>query len=144
MQDMRSAVSNEYRKQAKKIKTISLDGVIPGTEDLRLIDTVTQDNLNFVIYVEGEEMNISYNIMVPERDRRRIGQKSDEILALESFLETKKLKNMQIAYDTAEEAKKKLPSLQAYRRTRGLKDALEIFRVNTSIFVVRRATDGQH
>lgn len=66
-----------------------------------------------------------------------MGQKSDEVLALESFLETKKLRNMQIAYETADEAKKKLPSLQSYRRTKGLKEILEIFRVDTSIYVVR-------
>lgn len=136
-QDMRSAVGNEYRRRKRQIRTISLDSIVPGTEGLRIIDTITEDNLNFIVYMEEEDMNISYNIKIPERNRRRVGQKSDEVLALESFLETKKLRNMQIAYETADEAKKKLPSLQSYRRTKGLKEILEIFRVDTSIYVVR-------
>jgi len=131
-QDMRSAVSNEYGRRKRQIRTISLDSIVPGTEDLRIIDIVTEDNLKFIAYMEEEDMNISYNIKVPERSRRRV-----EVLALESFLETKKLRNMQIAYETADEAKKKLPSLQSYRRTKGLKEILEIFRVDTSIYVVR-------
>lgn len=136
-QDMRSAVSNEYGRRKRQIRTISLDSIVPGTEDLRIIDIVTEDNLKFIAYMEEEDMNISYNIKVPERSRRIVGQKSDEVQALESFLETKKLRNMQIAYETADEAKKKLPSLQSYRRTKGLKEILEIFRVDTSIYVVR-------
>lgn len=137
VQGMRSAVSAEYSRRDRRIKTVSLDDVVPGTEDLRLIDTITEENLNFVIYVEGEDMNINYNVNVPERDGRRIGQKSDETIALESFLKTKNLKNMQISYDTAEEAKKKLPTLQTYRRKNGLKEAIEVFRIETSIYVVR-------
>lgn len=136
--DMGSAVHNERLKQRKyQRQTVSLDSIVAGTEGLSLMDTITEENLNFVIYVEGEEMNINYNVKVPERDGRRIGQKSDEILAMESFLKTKKLKNMQISYDTAEEAKKKLPTLQAYRRKNGLKEAIEVFRIETSIYVVR-------
>lgn len=137
IQGMRSAVGAEYNKMSRRIKTVSLDGIVPGTEDLRLIDTITEENLNFVIYVEGEDMNINYNVKVPERDRRRIGQKSDEILAMESFLKSKKLKNMQISYDTAEEAKKKLPTLQTYRRKNDLKEDIEVFRIEANIFVVR-------
>ena len=121
-QDMRSAVSNEYGRRKRQIRTISLDSIVPGTEDLRIIDIVTEDNLKFIAYMEEEDMNKSNNNKVPERSRRR---------------ETQKLRNMQIAYETADEAKKKLPSLQSYRRTKGLKEILEIFRVDTSIYVVR-------
>ena len=136
--NMGSAVHNERLKQReRRMQTVSLDSIIAGTEGLSLMDTITEENLNFVIYVEGEDMNINYNVNVPERDRRRIGQKSDEIIAMESFLKTKNLKNMQISYDTAEEAKKKLPTLQTYRRKNGLKEAIEVFRIETSIYVVR-------
>lgn len=93
-----------------QIQTVSLDGVVPGTEDLRLIDTITEDNLKFVIYAEGEDMNISYNVMVPEK-KRGFGQKSDEVIALESFLTTK-MENMRIEYETEEEAKKKLATIR--------------------------------
>lgn len=59
------------------------------------------------------------------------------MIALESFLATKKMKNMRIEYDTEEEAKKKLPNLQSYRRTKGLKEQIEIFRVEANIYIVR-------
>lgn len=47
------------------------------------------------------------------------------------------MKNMRIEYDTEEEAKKKLPNLQSYRRTKGLKEQIEIFRVEANIYIVR-------
>lgn len=136
-QGMRSAIGNEYRKRERRIQTVSLDGVVPGTEDLRLIDTVTNENLNFVIYVEGEDMNISYDVMVPERIRKGVGVKSDEIIALESFLKQKKTENMRMEYGTPEEAKKKIPTLQSYRRTNNLKEVFDVFRVESNIYVVR-------
>ena len=136
-QDMRSAVSNEYGRRKRQIRTISLDSIVPGTEDLRIIDIVTEDNLKFIAYMEEEDMNISYDVIVPEKKRKCIGKKSDEVIALESFLATKKMKNMRIEYDTEEEAKKKLPNLQSYRRTKGLKEQIEIFRVEANIYIVR-------
>lgn len=88
--DMRSAVWCERDKQGRRIQTVSLDGLVPGTEDLKLIDTITEDNLKFVLYVEGEDMNISYDVIIPEGRRKVTGQKSDEVIALESFLTTKR------------------------------------------------------
>lgn len=136
-QAMRSAIGNEQRKRKNQIRTISLDSIVPGTEDLTFMDIITEDNLNFVIYVE-EDMNISYDVIVPERKHvGGVGHKSDEVIALESFLATKKMKNMRIEYDTTDEAKKKLPSLQAYKRKNKLQNQIEIFRVETNIYIVR-------
>jgi len=49
---MRSAVDNERRKQSRRIQTISLDEVIPGTEGLTWADMVTEDNLDYTPYLE--------------------------------------------------------------------------------------------
>lgn len=51
-QAMRSAVGNERKKQEKRIKTVSLDEVIPGTESLVLADIITEENLNYVPYIQ--------------------------------------------------------------------------------------------
>ena len=51
-QGMRSAVDNERRKQSRRIQTISLDEVIPGTEGLTWADMVTEDNLDYTPYLE--------------------------------------------------------------------------------------------
>lgn len=138
-----SAVHNERALQSRRIKTASLDSPMPGTEDLRLIDTITEENLNFTAYVEGDDMNISYDVIVPERKRTGIGHKSDEVVALESFLTTKKMKNMRIEYDTPEEAKKKCISMQAYRRANKLQEAIEVFRDGMNVYVVRAKKEGK-
>ena len=48
---MSSAIDNERRKQKRRIQTISLDEVIPGTEDLTWADMVTEDNLAYIPYL---------------------------------------------------------------------------------------------
>lgn len=50
---MRSAVYNERRKQDRRIKTISLDAPIPGTDGLTWGDIVTEDNHNYSIYARS-------------------------------------------------------------------------------------------
>ena len=99
------------------------------------MDTITEENLKFVIYME-EDMNISYNVMVPERKRWNGGKKSDEVAAIETFL-SGKMKNMRIEYDTTEEAKRRLSTLQCYRRKNNLKEVLDIFREEKDIYVVK-------
>lgn len=140
---MRSAISNEQSKEKRRIKTVSLDSFIPGTEDMTLMETITDKHLHFIRYTEGEDMNISYNVLVPEKTRRTVGKKSDEIIALESFLSATKMKNMRIEYETAEEAKKKLPTLQTYRRKNNLKGLLDIFRDEKDIYVIRMKEGGK-
>ncbi|WP_217960207.1 hypothetical protein [Acutalibacter muris] len=49
---MSSAIDNERRKQRRRIQTISLDEVIPGTEDVTWADVVTEDNLDYIPYTE--------------------------------------------------------------------------------------------
>lgn len=48
---MLTCVGNERRAQERRIKTVSLDDIIPGTDGLTYADIITEDNLNFTIYV---------------------------------------------------------------------------------------------
>ena len=48
--NMRSAVSNEREKQSRRIKTVSLDAPIPGTDGLTLGDVVTTDHQVYNAY----------------------------------------------------------------------------------------------
>lgn len=137
-QAMRSAVWNEREREKKRIHAVSLDEIVPGTEDVTYMETVTEENLKFVMYVQGEkDMKISYDVLVPKRNQWRGGTKSDEIIALEAFLTTRKMKNMRFEYDTPEEAKKKLTTLTAYRRKNSLKEVFDVFRDDTNIYVLR-------
>jgi len=45
---MRSAIGNEIAKQNRRIKTVSIDDVIPGTEGITYGDTLTYDNLQYL------------------------------------------------------------------------------------------------
>ena len=47
---MQSAIGGEYAKQERRIKTISLEELIPGSEDVTYGDTVTNDNLDYINY----------------------------------------------------------------------------------------------
>ena len=96
---MRSAIGHELEKQKRRINPISLDEVIPGTDGMTFSDTVTYDNLNFVNYEGGEDMEIKYDVQLPERKSFRGAAKSDEILAIETFLKMKGKKNMCFEYD---------------------------------------------
>lgn len=129
-QSMRSRVHLERKKQ-DRLPTVSLDDLIPGTDGLTYGDTITYKNL---IY-GGNGMNISYNVKIPER--KRFGEKSDEVKAFESFMDSK-MKNMCIEYDTDEEAKKRAAVLQTYRRSIPNKDDFEVFKQEKSIYVVRK------
>lgn len=48
---MRSAVGNERKKQDRRIKTVSLDEPVPGTDGLIYSDIITESNLNYIPYI---------------------------------------------------------------------------------------------
>ena len=50
--NMSSAVYNERKKQNRRIKTVSLDDPIPGTDGMTYGETVTSENLNYIPYME--------------------------------------------------------------------------------------------
>lgn len=134
---MRSAVWSERQKQKKRIQTVSLDEVIPGTEDTTLLDTITHENLN-MIYIGGNDVNIKYNVKLPER---KGPTKSDEVIAIESFIGTK-MKNMCFEYETTDEAKKKSSTIAAYKRKMGHKEIYDNFRLENCIYIVRKEQKG--
>lgn len=136
-QAMRSAIGGELEKQKRRIKTISLDEPIPGTDDLTYQDIVTADNLNYLYCVGDDEMNVKFNVKVPERKMFKGWAKSDETIAIEGFL-AGKMKNMCFEYDTPEEAKKKLGSVQALRRKENHQAIYDAFRNENCIYIVRK------
>ena len=133
---MRSAIGGELNRQERRIKTISLDDVIPGTDGLTLADTVTYDNLRYISYESEEDMNIKYNVELPERKEFKGAKKSDEVLAIESFL-VGKMKNMCFEYDGADEAKKRLSCIQSYRRSKKHQNMYDVYRSENCVYVVR-------
>ena len=134
---MRSAIGHELEKQKRRVKTISMDEVIPGTDSMKYADTVTYGNLNFVNYEGGEDMEIKYDVKLPERKSFRGGVKSDEILAIETFLKMKNKKNMCFEYESDEEAKKRCASVQSYKRRENQKEVYDVYRSGRCVYIVR-------
>lgn len=64
--DLRSAVGHERERRSREIQTISLEEIVPGTEGVTYMDMITADNLDYINYGE-EDMNISYDVIVPEK-----------------------------------------------------------------------------
>ena len=133
---MRSAIGHEQERQAQEIPVISLDEPIPGTEGLTYGDTITNENYNFIYFIGGEGMKISYNVELSERKTFRGRIKSDEVIALEKFIGDT-TPNMCFEYEQEDEAKRKLGSIQAYRHKWKHQKLYDVYRNGTRIFVVR-------
>lgn len=134
---MRSAIGGERKKQERRIQTISLDEVIPGTDGVTYADSVTYENLNYIDYKGGEDMEIKYDVKLPDRKRFLGGSKSDEILAIETFLKMTGKKNMCFEYGSSEEAKKRLTCVQSYRRRENHKEIYDVYRDEKCVYIVR-------
>lgn len=128
---IRGYVGSERKKNERQVQTVSLDEIIRDTDGATRQEMITYDNLN---YLKEENMNITYNVIIPER--KRIGVKSDEVIAIEGFL-AGKMKNMCFEYETTDEAKKKAASVSCYRRKMEHQKFYDTFRIENKIYVVR-------
>lgn len=111
--------------------------MIPGTDGITLADTVTYNNLEFIDYKGGEDVEIKYDVKLPEKKSFRGAVKSDEILAIETFLKMKGKKNMCFEYEAEDEAKKRLSSIQSYRRRENQKEVYDVYRAEKCVYIVR-------
>lgn len=141
-QNMRSAIGHELEKQGRRIQAVSLDAVIPGTDGATYSDMVTDENKNFVNYVfprgrSDEGMQLRYNVKLPPKKEAKYGKKSDERIAIEAFIQSNH-KNMCFEYDTSAEAKKKLSTINATRRSKNEADIYDTYRVDQCVYVVRK------
>ncbi len=130
---MGSAVWSHLDKESRRIRTASLDETIPGFEDITYLEMVTADNLDYINYGE-EDMNISYNVKIPEKNTRR---KSDEVKALEAFLGMGDVRNMCFECADVDEGKKVAGKLRRYQKSDKHQGVYEIFRVKQSVYVVK-------
>ncbi|MDR7813354.1 hypothetical protein [Lacrimispora sp.] len=132
-QSVRSSLSNEQRKQDCRIKTISLDDVIPGTDDLTYGDTITNENIR---YLAGERkeigMKINYGVAIPEA--AKLGRTpSIEIEALVEFLVSAH-KTMCFEYDNSKQANSKSSTLRAWKKKENRND-FNIYKMAERIFI---------
>lgn len=132
-QSVRSSVGNERKKQDRRIRTVSLDDVIPGTDDLTYGDTVTEENIRYLTGgKEKKGMKISYNVKIPETARQgRLP--SVEVEMVIEFIASNH-KNMCLEYDDVNTAKGKISTIRSWKKKNNRED-INVFRMSNSIFV---------
>lgn len=81
-------------------------------------------------------MQISYDVKLPERNSFLSGQKSEEVMTVEAFIQGTQ-KNMCFTYDEDVEAKRGLVTLFGWRRKHPDGDLVDIFRNGSRVYVVR-------
>ena len=81
-------------------------------------------------------MKITYDLeFLPER--RNNVRESEEVTAIKAFLGGMR-KNMCFEYDTSMEAKKKLSTINAARRSKNETDIYDIYRIDKCVYIVRQ------
>lgn len=132
-QSVRSYMGAERKKQDRQIQTVSLDDVIPGTNDLTYKDTVTEDNVRYLTGGKIEMgMKISFDVKIPEA--AKLGRlPSVEIETILEFLSSNH-KNMSFDYDDPKQAKGKYSTIQSWKRRKN-RDDFNVFRVAETLYI---------
>ena len=82
-------------------------------------------------------MELRYNVKLPPKKTGAHGKKSDERIAIEGFLQSTH-KNMCFQYETSQDAKKKLSTINAARRDKKETEFYEAYRVDECVYIVRK------
>lgn len=127
---LKGAVSNERVNQSHRIRTVSLEEAVPGTDEgMTYGDVVTADNLEYINYGEYEDSK--------KKTRKT---KYDDLSILKTFLEEEGRRELKLTYGTRDEASKRATSLYQYRRFHGLRGTITISREDKIIYVIK--TEG--
>ena len=133
---IRSHLSNEMRKQGRRIQTISLETVIPGTNGLTYGDTVTYKHMDYLYKKEIRTLEIKYDIKIPETARMS-RLPCVEIEALVEFLSSTH-KTMCLSYETAQQASNKASNIRGWVKKNDKKD-VAVYKSGTEIYVEKLA-----
>lgn len=142
-QTIRTHVGNDRKKEGRRIRTVSLDDVIPGTDGLTYGNYVTYNNLSFLrgeMDVANKTLQIDYDVTIPEA--ARLGKTpSVEIETLVNFLDSNH-KNMRLTYQDVKTAGNKAQALRCWLRKRERKD-VKVYRMIETLYVEKTAQKGK-
>lgn len=132
---MKSHLQTERRRESRRIPTVSLETVIPGTDDFTYGDTITYDNMSYLYRKETKvAFEIKYDVKIPEA--AKLGRvPSVEIELLMEFLESNH-KTVHLAYDEAKTASSKVCTLRAWVKKSGRND-VNVYKYGTDIYIER-------
>lgn len=130
---VKAQMQGERRRESRRIKTVSLDDVIPGTDGFTYGETITYENMSYLYRRESKvAFEIKYDVRIPEA--ARVGRvTSVEIEVLAEFLESNH-KTMAFAYDEAKTARSKASYIRAWIKKSGRKD-VSVYKHGTDIYV---------
>lgn len=132
-QSVSRSVCNDRKKQNRRIQTISLDDVIPGTDDLTYGDMVTEENMRYL--TGGKEkvaLKITYDAAIPKVAKVSHAT-SVEVEKLLEFLNSSHYA-MCYEYGDAKEADKKSKALRGWKKYQKRND-FEINKRGEMIFI---------
>ncbi len=136
-QTVRSSIGNERKKQERRIRTVSLDDVIPGTDDLTYGDTVTEENIRYL--TGGKErigMKINFDVKIPES--AKLGRlPSVEIETVVEFLASSH-KTLCFEYESSKQASGKCSTLRGWKK-REKRNDFNIYKMAEKIFIEKVA-----
>lgn len=140
-QSVRSYVGAERKKQDRQIQKVSLDDVIPGTDDLTYKDVVTENNVRYLTGGKKEMgMKISFDVKIPEA--AKLGRlPSVEIETILEFLSSNH-KNMSFEYDDSKQAKGKHSTISSWKRRKN-RDDFNVFRVSETLYIEKVTTKAK-
>lgn len=132
-QAVRRSINHDRKKQDRQIRAVSLDDVIPGTDDLTYGDTVTEENMRYLTGErKGKGMKINFDVKIPEA--ARLGRTpSVEIETVLEFL-TSTHKTMSLGYDDPKQAAGKCSTLRGWKKKENRTD-FNVYRIAETIYI---------
>lgn len=132
-QTVRSHISSERQKQKRRIDTMSLDAVIPGTDGFTYGSVVTYEDMGYLRKEETDmALKMNYDIAIPAA--AKLGRTpSVEIEKLAEFLDSR-YKTMSFEYFDAKEAASKCGTLRNWKKKSQRTD-FEIYRMAGTIYI---------
>ena len=138
---IRPQIQAERRRESRQIKTISLESVIPGTDDFTYGDTVTYDNMSYLYRKENKmALDIKYDVKIPEVARLS-RQLSVEAELVANFIGSSH-KTMQLAYGNLELARKAGNNIRGYIK-RSKMDDIKVYKSGVDIYLEKISVKKQ-
>lgn len=129
---IRTHISNEKKKEERRIQTISLEEVIPGIDGLTYGDTITEENIRFL--KEACTTNFEYDVDIPQiaRAKERSRNVGEDTAKLIEFLYSEH-KNMCIEYPDRKIAIKKASYMNQWKK-RNKRTDFRVFRYEEKVY----------
>ncbi len=145
-QTIRCHLSNEQRKEKKRIQTASLDEVIPGTDGMTYMDTITEENVRYLRDMEdyGMEPKIKCNfgVEIPMLARmKNNAHLNPDTKMLLNFLDSAH-ETMCIEYADPKKAKKSANRFREWKK-RHERDDFRVFLFGESIYFEKITKKGE-